>query len=82
LFRSKKSIKAKGDTPVLPNASAQNEEGGSANANDAASKLELAKKAAARLTFTKSDTRDSIQDATTALFQRGGTLNQTVSVRI
>ena len=33
-----------------------------------------------RLTFTKSETRDSIQEATTSLFQRGGTLNPTVSV--
>ncbi len=35
-----------------------------------------------RLTFTKSETRDSIQEATTSLFQRGGTLNQAVSVII
>ncbi|CAF1066753.1 unnamed protein product [Rotaria sordida] len=49
--------------------------------NDTPSKLELTKKAAARLTFTKSETRDSIQEATTSLFQRGGTLNQAVSVR-
>ncbi|CAF1344820.1 unnamed protein product [Rotaria sordida] len=83
LFKSKKSIKAKGDTPVLPNASTtQNEEvSDTATINDTASKLELAKKAAARLTFTKSETRDSIQEATTSLFQRGGTLNQAVSVR-
>jgi ATP-dependent RNA helicase DDX46/PRP5 len=48
LFKSKKSIKAKGDAPVLPNASGgPNDEGGSA-ANDTASKLELAKKLASR----------------------------------
>ncbi|CAF1090762.1 unnamed protein product [Adineta steineri] len=84
LFKAKKSIKAKGDGQVLPNAStAQNDEGAnSAAANDAASKLELAKKAAARLTFTKSETRDSIQEAATSLFQRGGTLNKAVSSRI
>jgi ATP-dependent RNA helicase DDX46/PRP5 len=81
LFKSKKSVKAKGDAPVLPNASTTNEEGASGAGNDAASKLELAKKAAARLTFTKSETRDSIQDATTSLFQRGG-INPAVSVRI
>ncbi len=59
LFKSKKSIKAKGDAPVLPNASGnQNEEAaGSTNANDTASKLELAKKAAARqvLIFFRQD---------------------------
>jgi len=83
LFRSKKSIKAKGDAPVLPNASTgQNDEGGSSTtANDAASKLELARKAASRLTFAKSETRDSLQDATTAIFQRGGTMNPSVSNR-
>ena len=50
LFKSKKSIKAKGEAPVLPNASAtQGEDGTSTTtAADAASKLELAKKAAAR----------------------------------
>ncbi|CAF4767538.1 unnamed protein product, partial [Rotaria sp. Silwood1] len=84
LFKSKKSIKAKGDAPVLPNApTTQNDEAsGVTTVNDTASKLELAKKAAARLTFTKSETRDSIQEATTSLFQRGGTLNPTVSSRI
>ncbi|UJR21924.1 hypothetical protein I4U23_024993 [Adineta vaga] len=84
LFKSKKSIKAKGDAPVLPNASTNHNEDGSGatGTNDAASKLELAKKAAARLTFTKSEARDSIQEATTSLFQRGGTLNQSVSSRI
>ena len=35
-----------------------------------------------RLTFTKSESRDSLQDATTAIFQRGGTLNPSVSVCI
>ncbi len=35
-----------------------------------------------RLTFTKPESRDSLQDATTAIFQRGGTLNLTVSSRI
>ncbi|CAF1531738.1 unnamed protein product [Rotaria sordida] len=84
LFKSKKSIKAKGDAPVLPNTSTtQNEEvSGVTTINDTASKLELAKKAAARLTFTKTETRDSIQEATTSIFQRGGTLNQAVSSRI
>ncbi|CAF3473324.1 unnamed protein product, partial [Rotaria sp. Silwood2] len=50
LFKSKKSIKAKGDTPVLPNASTtQNEEvSDTTTINDTASKLELAKKAVAR----------------------------------
>ncbi|CAF4414416.1 unnamed protein product, partial [Rotaria sp. Silwood2] len=50
LFKSKKSIKAKGDAPVLPNASTtQNEEASSTTTvNDTAAKLELAKKAAAR----------------------------------
>lgn len=50
LFKSKKSIKAKGDAPVLPNATTNPNDDGSAatGTNDAASKLELAKKAAAR----------------------------------
>ncbi|CAF3496532.1 unnamed protein product [Rotaria socialis] len=84
LFNSKKSVKAKGDAPVLPNApAAQNEDGsGSTAANDTASKFEKAKQLAARLTFTKAETRDSIQEATTSLFQRGGTLNPAVSSRI
>ena len=85
LFKSKKSVKAKGDAPVLPAATttAQSDESGaSANSNDTASKLAMAKKVAARLTFTKTEPRDSIQEATTSLFQRGGTLNQAVSSRI
>ncbi|CAF3886237.1 unnamed protein product [Rotaria magnacalcarata] len=84
LFNSKKSVKAKGDAPVLPNApAAQNDDGsGSTAANDTASKFEKAKQLAARLTFTKAETRDSIQEATTSLFQRGGTLNPAVSSRI
>ncbi len=50
LFKSKKSIKAKGDAPVVPNAVVgQNDEGGNAtNATDIASKLELAKKRASQ----------------------------------
>ena len=50
LFRSKKSIKAKGETPVMSNTTGvPNEESAVANtANDTASKLELARKAAAR----------------------------------
>jgi ATP-dependent RNA helicase DDX46/PRP5 len=50
LFKSKKSIKAKGDAPVLPNASTNqsDESGNVSNATDAASKLDLAKKIASR----------------------------------
>jgi len=81
LFKSKKSIKAKGDTPVLP-ATAVTSEAANNGASDTASKLALAKKVAARLQFNKPEARDSIQEATTSLFQGGGTLNQAVSSRI
>lgn len=48
LFKSKKSIKAKGEGPVLPaNASAQvDEAAATTTSNDTASKLAAAKKAA------------------------------------
>jgi hypothetical protein len=50
LFKSKKSIKAKGDAPVLPAAASgqSDENGSSTTTNDTASKLALAKKVAAR----------------------------------
>lgn len=50
LFKSKKSVKAKGDGPVVANtaASAHDDAASSASSSDAASKLELARKAAAR----------------------------------
>ena len=86
LFKSKKTTKNKGDAPVLPNAvtTGQIDESGNATGavNDTASKLELAKKLASKLSFAKSESRDSLQDATTAIFQRGNpTLNTSVSNR-
>lgn len=50
LFKSKKSIKDKGNAPVLPNATAgqHDDAAGSSAGNNAASKLELAKKLASR----------------------------------
>lgn len=50
LFKSKKSIKDKGNAPVLPNATggSHDDDAGGTASNDAASKLELAKKLASR----------------------------------
>ncbi|CAF0885674.1 unnamed protein product, partial [Didymodactylos carnosus] len=50
-------------------------------AAEAAAKLELAKKYASRINFNKSESRDTVQLATTSLFQ-GGTLNQSFSSRV
>ncbi|CAF1073639.1 unnamed protein product [Rotaria sp. Silwood1] len=77
---NKSKINIKTNDKTLVN---QNEEtNGSTTVNDIASKLKLATQVAARLTFTKSETRDAIQEATTSLFQHGGILNTGVSNRI
>ncbi|CAF3045429.1 unnamed protein product [Rotaria sp. Silwood2] len=75
---SKKYMKAKGNALINPNA----ETSGSTSVNNAASKLELATKVAARLTLNKYETRDYMQEATTSLFQHDSTLKSAVSSRI
>ncbi|CAF4594879.1 unnamed protein product [Rotaria sp. Silwood1] len=76
--KSKEHIKAKDNASVNQNMGTS----GSTTINDIASKLELATKVAARLSLIKPETRNSMQEAKTSLFQYDGTLNSAVSSRI